>query len=352
MSSYYGIGLMSGSSLDGLDICYAEYMGDKDSDIWSYRFLNTETIPYDEEWYTKLVECPNYSGADLVKLDRDYGHFIGKTVKDFIARTDIEKLDFVASHGHTVFHQPEHGFTYQIGEGETISSHLTCPVVTNFRDKDVALGGQGAPLVPAGEQYLFTDYSMCLNLGGIANISVGGKAFDVSPCNMLLNHLANRYNKTYTFDSDGKIAESGNIIDDVLQQLNSIHFYEELPPKSLGREWFETNIVPVISKGHSPADLLATSVEHISEQIARAATEYIHGPILTLNPPHANHNVSLNNSSSDSIMRKSILITGGGAKNKFLMKNIADKLQKNDIDIAECDDELIDFKEAMVFGFL
>ena len=246
MTSYVGIGVMSGSSLDGVDLCCVEFTGDVLADVWSHRIIKATTVAYPPDWTKKLRNAPTYSGADLVKLNVDYGHYVGKLVRDFIDDADLN-VNFVASHGHTVFHQPQHGFTYQIGDGETMATYMPCTLVDNFRNKDVALGGQGAPLVPSGEHYLFNGFDVCLNLGGIANVSICERGFDVSPCNMLLNHLAQKHDSSLDYDADGKLARQGSVRDDLLAELDAMPFYMLDPPKSLGREWFDDNVLPILS---------------------------------------------------------------------------------------------------------
>ena len=236
---------MSGSSLDGLDLCCAEFTGDYSTDIWSHRILKTTTIQYDPDWLERLRTADEMSGRDMAKLHVDYGRYLGRTVEAFIAENQLTPK-YIASHGHTVFHQPENGFTFQLGDGETMTASLCVPLVTNFRNKDVALGGQGAPLVPVGESYLFSQYDMCLNLGGIANVSVNDIGFDISPCNMLLNYLASRHDHSLEFDKGGAIARRGRVVDELLHRLNDLPFYRQSPPKSLGKEWFERYIVPLL----------------------------------------------------------------------------------------------------------
>ena len=246
MPSYMTLGLMSGTSLDGLDLCCVEFTGDVRTDTWSHRIVKTHSLAYDEHWAMSLSNAPNLSGRDLIKLHVEYGHFLGRTVKAFIDRYALD-VQLVASHGHTIFHQPESDqFTFQLGDGESMVSYLDCPLVTNFRNKDVALGGQGAPLVPVGEKFLFGSYDMCMNLGGICNISVEEKGFDICPCNMLLNYLARSHDDSLEYDNDGDISASGDIIDTVLDNLNSLQYYQKAPPKSLAREWFADSLLPLL----------------------------------------------------------------------------------------------------------
>lgn len=247
MSTYTAIGCMSGSSLDGLDICYVEFTGDIDTDVWGYRILKGDTVPYTGEWQGRLSNAGTLTAEDFIKLHVDYGHFIGQSVKHFMATENISNVDLISSHGHTAFHQPERGITFQLGEGETVSSYFNFPFVDNFRSKDLALGGQGAPLVPVGEKYLFSQSDICINLGGIANIGIRGtKGHDICPCNFVLNKLAFMSDGKSQFDQDGHIASKGNILFDVLGKLEALPYYQQAPPKSLGREWIEENIFPML----------------------------------------------------------------------------------------------------------
>lgn len=246
MSSYQGIGVMSGTSEDGVDICHAEFTGDVSTDTWTYRILKAVTVPYTEQWKQRIHNASNLLGYETIKLHIDYGHLLGQTVQQFMDDNKIA-ADFVGSHGHTVFHRPiDDKVTFQMGDGETMSSYLRIPLVTNFRSKDVAMGGQGAPIVPYGERKLFSENDICINFGGIANISFDGMGFDVAPCNMVLNRLANLHNPELEYDEDGQIAKSGCVIEEVLEKLNKLDYYALYPPKSLGREWVETNVTPLL----------------------------------------------------------------------------------------------------------
>ena len=247
MAEYYGIGVMSGSSLDGMDLCAVKLKRpntDVDSD-WSYFITHAETIDYSADWIDQLKAAETLPANKLAKLHYDYGHLIGHAVSQFIKEHKIS-AQFVSSHGHTIFHQPENGFTLQLGEGEAIASHLSVPLVTNFRAKDVALGGVGAPLVPAGEKFLFPKHNIFLNLGGIANVTCNGNAFDICPCNMLLNYLAEIHQPSAPFDDKGQLAARGSLQHDLLLSLNSLSYYKLKPPKSLGREWFHDQILPLL----------------------------------------------------------------------------------------------------------
>ena len=229
------IGVMSGTSLDGVDIVYCEFS--EDSDKWTYKILFAETIPYDKSWEKSLSNLENSSAQEFVQLHNQYGHYTGRLISDFINRYGISP-DFIASHGHTIFHQPENKTTFQIGNGAAIAAECGIPVVCDFRATDISLGGQGAPLVPLGDNILFASFDYCLNLGGFANISYedNGRriAYDICPVNIVLNKIVRSINKDY--DHNGEIASKGNINDDLLAKLNDLAFYKEHFPKSLGKE--------------------------------------------------------------------------------------------------------------------
>lgn len=319
------IGLMSGTSLDGLDICLAEFSFNNNK--WNYAIIDSTTIAYSQNFKQDLSSAYTKTGRDLMHIDAYFGKWCGQQINEFVARkgNSTHKIDIIGSHGHTVFHEPANGFSTQIGNGAHIAAVTSIPCVNNFRSADVARGGQGAPLVPIGDELLFNEYKFCLNLGGFANISFneGGKrvAFDICPANMPLNILAANENKE--FDENGNIARSGAVNQLLLAELNKLEFYSTLGAKSLGREWFEENFLPIINKFPiSNNDLLRTISEHIAIQIAR---------VINRNP------------------KGNVLITGGGAKNNFLIDLIKNKVESK-IDIPNT--SIIDFKESLIFAFL
>ena len=314
------IGLMSGSSLDGLDIALVRFQ--EENDKYGFQILQAETLPYPEFWTQQLSEAFHKQSEDLVQLDKEYGKFLGEQVLAF-AQKHNTKPDFVASHGHTIFHRPEEHYTLQIGDGLELAKACGFTVVNDFRTEDVSKGGQGAPLVPIGDKLLFSNYEMCLNIGGIANISYdeGGKriAYDLCIANQALNYLAQLEGLEY--DKDGELARSGEVDHSLLKKLNNSPFFIQDPPKSLGREYFETYQKGLLN-GLSVADMLATFVEHIALQIAL--------PI-------------------SFVPKGKMLCTGGGARNKFLIERLQART-KHEVVIPE--KEVVDYKEALVFAFL
>lgn len=314
------IGLMSGTSLDGLDICLAEF---EKHDHWTFQILKAETLPYSEDWEKKLRDSIHLSAEDLLALHSDYGFYLGRQVRAFINQHQLENIHLIASHGHTVFHQPKKKFTLQIGDGRAIKLKTGLPVIYDFRSQDVLMNGNGAPLVPIGDELLFSQYSACLNLGGFSNISLqsGGKriAFDIAPVNIVLNYLAQKLHKT--FDENGELAEKGKINGTLLNQLNALDFYQYAHPKSLGIEWCNEHIFPALENS-DPLDALATFTEHTAQQISHVLNEYA---------------------------IKDILITGGGAYNTFLIEKIRAKTA-SEVIIPE--KKIIDYKEALIFAFM
>ena len=315
------IGLMSGTSLDGLDLSYSRYY--KKRGDWKFELLKSHTYEYSKELKLKFSKVYE-NKISLNNFDKYFTDLIIKYLNLFIKSHNIH-VDLISSHGHTIFHQPDLGYTKQIGNGHQIFQSLRIPVVCNFREQDVILGGQGAPLVPIGDKLLFNQYDACLNLGGIANISYEFKgsrlAFDICPCNIVLNYLSNI--KGLVYDFNGKMAKLGQVNHQLLLQLNNIPYYTIPYPKSLGKEYIDDVVMPIIkSSSSSNNDLLSTFVEHIAMQIA----------------------VSLKNSNSSNC-----LLTGGGVFNKYLISRIS---YYTTCEIIIPNNNLINFKESIVFGLL
>lgn len=325
---------MSGTSLDGLDMALCNFQKQENQN-WRYEILEAVCINYPDEWKKKLQNAPKLSGLDLMFLHNDFGDFVADKVLDFCSKPGISP-DFIASHGHTVFHEPEKGMTLQIGNGANISAKTKLPVVCDFRSLDVAAGGQGAPLVPIGDELLFKDYDFCLNLGGISNVSFHNinsskrLAFDISPCNLLLNKLANQLDLDY--DKNGEIASSGKISQELINSLDAWDYYQKSYPKSLDKEKLLAELLPIINASQNAIeDKLATVTVHIAEKIAEEINKII---------------PSLNKKEND---KPKVLVTGGGAFNSFL---ICQMKQQSKAEFIVPDANLINYKEALIFAFL
>lgn len=314
------LGVMSGSSLDGLDVALCAF--DLDNGTWSASIQRARTIAYAPGMHARLAGAMGSDALELARLHRDLGDLIGGCCKEL---AEGEEIDLIGSHGHTVFHKPEEGLTMQIGCGARIAAACGKTTVCDFRTKDVAFGGQGAPLVPLGERLLFPDNDAFLNLGGISNASFhlrdGTSGYDIGPCNMLLNMLALEMGSA--FDEDGRIAASGMVHAGLLAHLESLPFYRLPPPRSLGREWFEEHMRrPMQDKTIPLPDRMRTAVEHIALRIGAELD-------------------------SRGIAR--VLVTGGGAHNAFLISRLRE-LTKADVVVPQR--SLVDFKEAMIFALL
>ena len=317
---FYAIGLMSGTSLDGLDIVYVKF---QKSDYANFEILLAETISYSDIWKERLQSAINLDKKGISILHNEYGVFLGIKTKEFISKNNIQKLDFIASHGHTVFHQPEKGITLQVGDGEEILKATNCTVVADFRTQDVQLGGQGAPLVPIGDRLLFSRFQACINLGGFANISYEHNdlriAFDICPVNIVMNYYSKKMGLDY--DDKGILASKGTIHQVLLKDLNSLDFYLKKPPKSLGLEWVQQYVFPLVEKYKlEPLNILRTFLEHVAQQISKTILPF-----------------------------DTILFTGGGVYNDFLIKRIEDIGKKN---IILPSYNIINYKEALIFALL
>ncbi len=317
------IGLMSGTSLDGLDIVLVKIS--KINGKYDFDLIATDTISYSKEWEHKLRNAFIASKDEINELNNEYGNYLGEMVNEFIKKNHLSEIDFVASHGHTIFHKPEEGLTLQIGDGQTLSNRTGLMVICDFRTQDVEFGGHGAPLVPIGDKLLFSKYDYCLNLGGFANISFKKNneriAFDICPANIVLNHFTKKIG--FDFDKSGTIARSGKVNKRLLDELNKISFYKAPVPKSLGFEFVDTIIFPIIQNYNlSKKDILRTFVAHIVFQISGC----LEGDTTT-----------------------KVLVTGGGSFNTFLIEELKKQTVVNIIIPSK---EIIDYKEALIFALL
>jgi len=327
MRKFQILGLMSGTSLDGVDLAHVEFDLSQ-SQAHKFKLLHQQTIPFPEELLFKLTEATEYSVPATLILDKELGKFFADCVNSFCENNSISKNDInaLASHGQTILHQPKNGFTLQIGCGSTISYFTGLKVINDFRTRDIIAGGQGAPLVPVGDFGLFgNEAESFLNIGGFSNFSFKNNeskivAYDICPGNLPLNKLA--MSKGLSFDRNGELAASGEINFFLLDLLNSLEFYRQSGPKSLGTEWLEEHFYPLLKFDKEIENNLRTVVEHIAIQISSKLNEN---------------------------QLKSVFITGGGAKNKFLISRIEHYFSGK---VILPDAETIDFKEAIVFAYL
>jgi anhydro-N-acetylmuramic acid kinase len=322
---YKVLGLMSGTSLDGLDMAYCHLWQTHEGN-WNFKILQAETISYSQDWKSKLKNAILLSEKEHEELDISYGKWLGEQAKDFLEKYKCD-IDFIASHGHTSHHRPEDGYTFQLGSGQELANTSNQKVVCDFRTLDVKNGGQGAPLVPIGDELLFNQYEFCLNLGGISNISFKKNdsriAYDIGLANMPLNYITQKINLEY--DEGGKLAASGKVDEVLYAQLDELAYYKLPFPKSTGYEWFTEKIIPLIENSScATEDLLHTFIHHNCSKIASA-----------INSNQANSN-------------SRVLVCGGGALNDFFIATLKEKLNSL-AKVVIPSKQLINFKEALVF---
>jgi anhydro-N-acetylmuramic acid kinase len=321
MKTFYVIGLMSGTSLDGVDLVYIRFNKNEE---WNFDIINSKTYPYEDSVIKLLTNISKKSLDEVKKIDVEYTKKLAQIIREFIDEFSINKIDFISSHGHTAIHDPSNSFTYQIGNLPNLSNEINHNVICDFRVQDIEFGGQGAPLVPVGEKYLFQEYDSFINLGGFANISnhKGESliAYDICPVNIVLNNLSKKIGKD--FDNKGSIASSGKLILNLYEELENLKYYQSSPPKSLGIEWVDAKIFPLINKyfDYPIEDLLNTLSNHIANQISNNLNDF-----------------------------DKVLVTGGGVYNDYLIDIIR---SKTDSKIIIPSKNIIEFKEALIFAFL
>ena len=322
MKRFSALGIMSGSSLDGIDLAMCDFW--IENSHWQFKIVQATTYPYPEEWRLKLFSLPSKSHQVIKEADIEFGMYIGNIVNRFLNHYKL-KPDLIASHGHTIFHEPEKGYTLQIGDGQSIAKNAGITTINDFRSKDIELGGQGAPLVPIGDELLFKEYDFCLNIGGIANISYNDKnqriAFDVCPANQLLNYLSMQLGAPY--DKNGTFARLGKLNSKLFNLLNTDAYYVKSIPKSLSNQYVQEEFIPKLDTlNASIEDKLYTVAKHIAFQIDRSIRPF---------------------------KGKKILVTGGGAHNNFLADAISMETNK---ELLIPVNEIVDFKEALIFAFM
>ena len=321
--NYNVVGVMSGTSLDGIDIAHIQF--DFSGGKWIFEMGECETIGYNSEWIDTLRKAVTFNDAELADLNIKYTSFLADVISAFMRKYKIGTIDAVCSHGHTILHQPEKGITLQIGNLPEIAPLLQQTVVCDFRVQDVELGGQGAPLVPIGDRFLFSDYDYCLNLGGFSNVSFeqddNRMAFDISPVNTVLNFYAGQLG--FVYDDKGIMSADGSLNEILLSELNQLDFYKKPFPKSLGFEFVRETILPLMDIFNiAHEDKLRTFTEHIAMQIAAALP----------------------------VKEGQMLVTGGGAYNDFLIGRIKAHLPDMEVKIPE--KKILEFKEALIFALL
>ena len=321
MKQFKIIGLMSGTSLDGLDIVYVNFIQDKN---WKYEIINSKTYKYEKKWISFLKNISEEKINSIIKIDKDYTKLLSEYILKFINEFSITEIDLLCSHGHTALHQPSNSLTYQIGNLPILAKYINQKVVCDFRVQDIKLGGQGAPLVPVGEEYLFSEYNTLINLGGFANITkrINNNliAYDICPINIVFNYLSREMELQY--DDKGHIASTGKLNEDLYNCLQTLNYYKLDPPKSLGIEWVNEKIHPILKNFQDVPvkDLMNTFSNHFAFQIAKNIGD-----------------------------QDKVLITGGGAYNDYLIDRIK-KLTNSKITIP--DSNIIEYKEALIFSFL
>ena len=318
-------GLMSGSSLDGLDLAICSFNHDADNRLhWSID--KAATIPFHSDLANDLLACYHSTSSFIYRVEQQFSDFCAKALSEFIGGIHVDYLGF---HGHTIFHEPALGFTTQIGNAHHIAQKIEIPVIAQFRNKDVALGGQGAPLAPIVEKYLLSDYKAFLNLGGIVNISIHDEnkiiAYDITACNQALNHLAAEFDLPY--DDRGKIAAKGRLNKDLLSDLDQLEFLSDQPPKSLSNTWVQQEFISLIDESTVPTeDKMHTIVHHIASEIAKSSRDLKTG--------------------------SEIYCAGGGVYNDFMMNQINKELNPKGVKAVKADDEIAEFKEALLMALM
>lgn len=327
---YRALGLMSGSSLDGLDMAFVEFheAGGK----WTFELKQADCLPYSKEWEVKLAQATKLNAGEYLLLHTEYGRYIASQVKHFIEKYELDyQVQLISSHGHTTFHFPEQHTTGQLGDGASIAALTGIATVTDLRAVDMALGGQGAPIVPIGERLLWPGYPILLNLGGIANVSIQSNdkhvAFDICPANKVLNLLIQETGKAY--DDGGSLAAQGTVNEPLLSALNALDYYSKPYPKSLANDFGIEIVYPLVKNaGLTLPDALATYVEHIAVQLKQALLSF---------------------KSEEPI---SMLITGGGAHHRYMGSRINYHLASLNITAEIPDASIINYKEAIVMALM
>ena len=323
---------MSGSSLDGLDLAVCTFSYELSEDglftVTDWHIDAALTDPYPPAWRARLETAPHLPGHELWRLHADFGRWIGHRAEVFLRSHSGPPPTLVGSHGHTVFHDPSQRYTCQIGDGAAIAEQLGLPVVTELRSSDIAAGGQGAPLAPVADKYLFPDHAAFLNLGGIANLSVRtatGKytAGDISGCCQILDRLARLEGQA--FDDNGELARRGRFRADLAEAIGTLPYHAAPYPKSLGNDWVVDQLWPVLkSSAYPTADRLHTFTKWLAVKTVTDLEAIANGMPLG-----------------------DVLVTGGGAQNTYLLEQLQRAASaQNQVRFIAPDDTTANFKEA------
>ncbi|NUO02944.1 MAG: anhydro-N-acetylmuramic acid kinase [Saprospiraceae bacterium] len=335
-TNYKALGLMSGSSLDGLDLAFCDLKFTETGDLTAWHLVASDTLPFSENWKKTLAELPSGSALQLAEAHAGFGEYVGDLVNLFLKKYQLVP-DFIASHGHTIFHYPNKRFTTQIGDGAAIAARTGIMVIDNFRAQDIALGGQGAPLAPLADRVLFSDYDFCLNLGGISNLTFKANngryvAYDIGGANQVLNALVQPLGLAY--DDRGQLAASGKLNADLKTKADALPYFSQPYPKSLGNDWVRREHTPIFVEYDCPvADKLHTACRHIAGQIAVHLTQTLE---------------------RENVKREQykLLATGGGALNDFLIACIREACRDQQVEIVVPDARIISFKEAILMALM
>jgi len=327
---YNVIGITSGTSLAGLDLVFAALTEVRGK--WTYEVKASERVEYTAEWEEKLGKAADLPARDYLLLHSEYGHFIGHAVNQFIADHQLDhQVHFIAAHGDTVFHIPAQKMTAQLGDGAAISAVTGLSVISDLRAMDIAFGGKGAPLLPIAEQLLFPDYQYRVNLGENATLAaqIDGQliASDICACNYVLDTLAETLN--FPFDKDGQLAAGGVTDQSLLNALNGLAFYNEASPRHMSSKFGTGTVLPMIQQHQlSTQGKLNTYTHHIAAQIEKIVKDLL--------PQEEN-------------VPRSLLLTGGGAANTYLVKTIEAALQPHNVTVTVQHDP---FRNALMIALL
>lgn len=327
---YNVIGVTSGTSLAGLDLVFVALTEVRGK--WTYEIKAAERLAYTPEWEEKLGSAANLPARDYLLLNSEYGHYTGHAVKQFISQHQLDhQVHFITAHGHTVFHVPGQKMTAQLGDGAAIAAVTGLPVISDLRAMDVALGGKGAPILPIAEQLLFPDYRYRVNLGENATIAIQKDeqflAFDICPCNYILDTLAETLGRAY--DDEGKLAAGGVTDQPLLGALNGLAFYNEKYPRTLASKFGTGIVMPMIQQHQlSTQGKLNTYTHHIAAQIEKVVKDLL---------------------PQEEDTSRSLLLTGGGTANTYLVKVIEEVLQPLNITVTTQNEP---FRNALMIALL